>query len=60
MKIWATYTSENTEDRPVENTVDTSVLHRELTYRARLESSPELYSLKKFGGRLIMRIIVAD
>ena len=53
------YISEKTEESPVVSTVDASILQSTLTWDTRLESSPELYCLKKSAGSDMTRIMVA-
>ena len=59
MKIWGTYSSDESDVRPSEKTLPRSRLHSWLTASARLDSSPEAYLRKKFAGRFIRRIIIA-
>ena len=53
------YIIEKTEVSPVDRTVDASILQSTPTCDARLESSPELYFLKKSAGSDMILIMVA-
>lgn len=53
------YIRENSEVSPVERTVVANMLQSTPICDTRLESSPELYCLKKSAGRDITRIIAA-